>query len=1545
MQRKFYKLCLLILILSVWFSFRCLASINDAGPRDKYVPGELIIKLKPGVQFPIGDLQIKTFNTLSSLSKKFSAKSSRKLFPYLEKTRFAPSFKFRGEVRKTPDLSNIYILNLPPDTDIEKVAEEYRKDKNVIYAEPNYIVRACMVPNDPDFSQQHGLTDIRASEAWDLETGNSNVIIAIVDTGVDMNHEDLDEKIWLNMGETPDDSVDNDGNGYVDDVHGWDFVDVDNDPSDYMGHGTHVAGIATAETDNGAGIAGVCWAAQIMPIRILNNSGKGTYTDAAEAVIYAAQKGAKVINMSFGSYTYSYVFEDALANAYQTALLVAAAGNDKTLSPFYPAAYAYVVGVGGMGAVSNYGDNTDVYAPGGQIFSTVPHDNYIAWSGTSMAAPFVSGLAALAFSHYPEMSQEDIRARIMQTTDYLGQVVAPGGTVLDEIYFINAYNAISVVSIPPDIQYVSHIIDDSVGDGDNDGVADSGETVNMVFTVKNYGGLATNVLVTLQTKADPWTEDPDPLITIVNDTASFSAISAYATEDNDGSTGTPGDTPFVFSVAPDTPNNHQVLFVLDISADGGYETSLQFSIFTQRGREISGIIDHDTTWGGYRYIVTGNVLVQEGVTLTIEPGTEILFDKDKGLQVDGCLKAVGTEDNMILFSSNSSTPAPGDWRYIYFTGSSSDAVFDANGNYISGSIIKYTEVELGGGIRIDHASPYIAYNFLHGNQYVSYQPGGINMSGAIQLNESASIVKGNLISANYGQYCGGINLIFFSGQVCENTIEANTSDHHAGAIYISHGAVVGPSGLITKNIIRGNQVIGASYKDGAIYIYSGSPSITDNVIFGNQCFGIAFASAIDGTQFQVQTNTIMDNFGGISVWGLSNPIISFNNILNNTKGENYNIHMLYSALGHDIYAQNNYWGTTDADEIQENIWDYYDDFSLGKVFYQPFETTPVVDAPGFLYQVELEPPSPVSIQTVTFTLTFSRAMDTSIEPMVTFGVDDPYTQHQVFGSWIDDTHWQGTYDVDITTGDGINRLRVTRAKDPDGMEIPKDTRFTFDIDTMSSAVANFMAIPGNKQVTLSWTAEGEIPNLAGYNIYRSTTSGSEYKMINLKLIMNTSYTDTTVENDITYYYVMTVITTDPAESDYSEEVSATPTTPQDVTPPTTPVVIDDGEFTTNKTQLHASWTSSDPESGIVEYQYCIGTSPGAQDVVSWKSVGTTTEITHTGLNLITGPTFYFTVKAKNGVGLWSEEGYSDGIKFFPYGDVSRNGEVTAHDAALVLKYVIGLLQLDEDEKEAADVSGNESVTAYDASLILQYTVGIISRFPVESPEAPSMAGSRIYQVKVEDASGKAGENAQAKINISGGTYSGRLSLEYDEALLHAMEVSISPKGKDTLLYYKLKDGELTIGYADREVKRERDLVIKFKVSDKAMPESRTHLLIKKIEIDDTKSKIEVESGVFEIAPERTVLLQNYPNPFNPETWIPYKLSKDADVVIRIYDAKGRLVRILDLGDMRAGSYVSKGRAAYWNGRNAQGESVASGVYFYRLQAGKFTATRKTILLK
>jgi len=340
----------------------------------------------------------------------------------------------------------------------------------------------------------------------------------------------------------------------------------------------------------------------------------------------------------------------------------------------------------------------------------------------------------------------------------------------------------------------------------------------------------------------------------------------------------------------------------------------------------------------------------------------------------------------------------------------------------------------------------------------------------------------------------------------------------------------------------------------------------------------------------------------------------------------------------DTDADNNFWGTTNRSFIDNHIWDYYDDFNLGKVIYTTILSAPVITAPAFVLSATFEPSSPVGTGPLTFTFDFSKPMSPTIQPTVTFGISPPYDTHIVSGNWVSPTQWVGTYNVTYYTGDGVQRLRVAGAVGADdGMEIPEDTRFTFTIATIGATSIN--ARPGYGYVALSWTPSG-LPTVAGYNLYRSTTPGGPYTRLNPTVLTTTSYTDTNVTNGTTYYYVVKLLTTDLYEMAYGSEAAATP---NDYTPPTTPVVADDGTCTPYTNRLHAAWSASDPDSGISEYQYSIGTWAGGTDVTNWTSVGTSTEVTRTGLSLIEGVTYYFNVKARNGVGTWSNVGSSDGI--------------------------------------------------------------------------------------------------------------------------------------------------------------------------------------------------------------------------------------------------------------------------------------------------------------
>jgi thermitase len=274
------------------------------------------------------------------------------------------------------------------------------------YVEPNYLVHSVLTPNDPQWALQWGLAKVRADLAWDLESGTRSVIVAVVDTGIDYLHEDLAAS-YLSLG--------------------YDWVNHDSDPMDDNGHGTRVAGIIGAVTNNGLGVAGLAQVS-LMTEKVLDSSGSGTVYDAAQGVIHAVGKGAKITNNSYGNYVYSDTLKAAFEFARNQGVLnIAAAGNDNTNQPFYPAAFGEsVISVAGTDqndakyASSNYGDWIELSAPAVDIVSTLPGNLYGTFTGTSMSSAFVSGAAALMLSHCESMSADEVRRRLWDTVVDLG---------------------------------------------------------------------------------------------------------------------------------------------------------------------------------------------------------------------------------------------------------------------------------------------------------------------------------------------------------------------------------------------------------------------------------------------------------------------------------------------------------------------------------------------------------------------------------------------------------------------------------------------------------------------------------------------------------------------------------------------------------------------------------------------------------------------------------------------------------------------------------------------------------------------------------------------------------------------------------------------------------------------------------------------------------------------------------------------------------------------------------------------------------------------
>ena len=574
-----------------------------------------------------------------------------------------------------------YEAKLVDGTDAEAAIAALRELKEVLMVEYNFQIQTAHIDERKDHDEKRGFDhNEHYKDQWhmhhcgipdgmdEMQTtgGSASVIVAVIDTGVDYDHEDLAQNIWVNSGEIPGNNKDDDGNGYVDDYYGVDIVAGKGNGDDDNGHGTHVAGIIAAQNNN-LGVVGIAYNVKIMPVKAAMASGTLNQSDIAKAILYAYDMGAEVINMSFGGSACSVAVQDALSVAYSRCVLVASAGNDGMPNeptdkypalPNYPAALTYVLGVmsvdqyGVESSFTNWdaspfnGVEYELYAPGSEIMSTLPGDRYGVLSGTSMAAPVVSAIAAILRSEFSDRDMyptKFIYGQLCSTSGYTATCNNPenhtvGGFTHAMAQIVNLHAALTKLPNPEVNLHDYSLFDtETIASCNNgDGVIDAGETFALGLTLRNRWGMSKNTIVTIDTLSNAGIADP--YVTIGNPAVDYGSVGTYSTQ-NCGAIYTDElltgwENPFYITISKDCPNDYRIKLNVTITCENAldeedatvYTSEGEIWLYVRNGVVLPSIIDEDMTLTSDNlYIIPNATVINEGVTVRVEPGTHIQF--------------------------------------------------------------------------------------------------------------------------------------------------------------------------------------------------------------------------------------------------------------------------------------------------------------------------------------------------------------------------------------------------------------------------------------------------------------------------------------------------------------------------------------------------------------------------------------------------------------------------------------------------------------------------------------------------------------------------------------------------------------------------------------------------------------------------------------------------------------------------------------------------------------------------------------------------------
>ena len=1124
-----------------------------------YRSGQVIVKFKDDSDISVrrhapGRFQINA-NRVKAVNDRLGVSDMEQLMPVggRKVMRRSPLLRsaITGKLIEDRDLSKLYLVKFDAKRtpDVHSAIEAFQELEEVEFAEPNYLVFALGTPaskpfdgrtaetdnhvmsansatvpavtiNDPYYISQWGPAGISLPALWRVSGPNvlgHRPVVAILDTGVDINHPDLKDNIWTNEAELNGlTGEDDDMNGYVDDLHGWDCVNQTGRIGDYHGHGTHCAGIAAAVAGNGKGIVGANPDALIMPVTVLQSDGGGDVGTIIKGLEYCLTHQVDVISMSYGGYGNTLAEEMALSKCYHYSVLVAAAGNDgidptnihnchKSISglasPMFPGAYTFVLGTQAGQPYDPYSNNHcittglgynpwradwsnfdcdgsfysefdeeklfnyEIMAPGVRIMSTYPNGRYIYMNGTSMACPLAAGAISRLISLREYSSKELLFADLIYTRqehEYYGD------TIIGSIDIAKAYQ-VTEAQRKPTLWVVNYEIEDSIN-GDGDGRFDAGEEVALYPILRNTWGQAENIRCSISVRDN---EDPTIIEVTENNVDFGKPLSTYGKELS--------LNPIRFKIREDCVDGRRIELRITATCSNGTGKTIHqdITITAENGEELEGILAKNTTLeAGKHYIITKSIAIPNGITLSIQPGTTIKFHDNALIKVAerGRIRAIGTPDQPIIFTKG-----------------------DLAGGWIPG----------------------MTFNTLCQFEYCQF----IGLSTAYW-----SLITG--------------------GRFTDCIFKDCNFGHH------------GMTGITTTrcNII---------YNTGDMGYEFGNTHTNTNII-GNISTSL-YPVCEHGYWHWYRTK--WEEVNACNLYGnFSNYLERYADIACVSEEPTVVYYDYPSYLGsakQEIAGKGimDYYNEANNDVLYT---------SFAGVDLKNMLTQPNADAHGIVWKIlvdgidaqdDYEQLIPLGVGRHKVEVYFNRPMDTSINPWVSMGVRPPYTQTFIDEdpSWNDDGTVYTAY-ITLTAKsafDGINRFYVADAQDLDHFVIPTERyRFNVPVSAAGSKSLGFTAEPGLGKVGLSWdgVSATEVEDLIGYNLYRYTLGADnqpqDTTLVNSELIdafdivndtvrvvrEELAYTDYDVTPGTTYYYYYKVQRSTLDTTDPSRTIAATPLT-------------------------------------------------------------------------------------------------------------------------------------------------------------------------------------------------------------------------------------------------------------------------------------------------------------------------------------------------------------------------------------------------------------------